>query len=68
MTSSEPNPYRQWHGNGPRAYSSKRLKEETFFLNSKPLFPLKIRTPYLLSEVASPVLSNQFSGSMDMMI
>ena len=25
------NPFRQWHGNGPGQYASKRLNEETFF-------------------------------------
>ena len=41
MTKAESNPYRQWHGNGPRAYASKRLKEETFFPQFKSPFSIQ---------------------------
>lgn len=35
------NPYRQWHGNGPRPFASKRLKEETFFPQFKSPFTIE---------------------------
>ena len=41
MTSSELYHYRYWHGNGPRLFASKRLKEETFFPQFKSPFSIK---------------------------